>query len=97
MYGSVFRWWVKPGMDQKVMQLIEEFRANPPAGYVGAATYKLDSGGGEYITAAAHTDKASYAENAQRPEQAEWFAKFRECLADDVAWNDGEIVAGKVG
>ncbi len=97
MYGSVFRWRVKPGMDAKVMQLIEEFRANPPEGFVGAATYKLDSGEGEYITAAAHNDKASYLENGQRPEQADWFAKFRECLAADVEWHDGEIVAGEVG
>ena len=97
MYGSVFRWRVKPGMDERVMQLIEEFRADPPEGFVGAATYKLNAGGGEYITAAAHRDKSSYQEHAGREAQAAWFAKFQDCLDGDVEWNDGEVVAGSVG
>jgi hypothetical protein len=94
MYGTVFRYRVKPGMEEKVSALITEFEANPPEGFVAAWTYRLDSGGGEYITAAAHTSKESYVENAGRPAQAAWFQSFRELLVDDPEWNDGEIVHG---
>jgi quinol monooxygenase YgiN len=97
MYGSVFRFRVKPGKDQEVMDLIKEFRANPPDGFVGAATYRLDEGDGAYMTAAAHTSKEAYLENGSRAEQAAWFARFRELLAEDVQWHDGEIVDGEVG
>jgi quinol monooxygenase YgiN len=97
MYGSVFRFRVKPGKDQEVMDLINEFLANPPEGFVGAATYRLDAGDGAYMTAAAHTSKEAYLENGGRPEQAAWFARFRALLVDDVEWNDGEVVAGEVG
>lgn len=56
----------------------------------------LDKGGTEFITATAHTDQDGYLENASRPEQAMCFQRFRELLADNVEWRDGEIVAGGV-
>jgi len=94
VYGTVFRYRVKPGMEQQHIELFKEFDANPPEGYVTSWTYRLDKGGNEYITAAAHTDKEAYLENAKRPEQGAFFERFRELLADDVEWNDGEIVVG---
>jgi hypothetical protein len=94
MYGTVFRYRVKPGMEHKHIELFKEFDANPPEGYVTSWTYRLDKGGNEYITAAAHTDKEAYLENAKRPAQGAFFERFRELLAEDVEWNDGEIVVG---
>ena len=94
MYGTVFRYRVKPGMELKHVELFKKFDANPPDGYVASWTYRLDSDDNEYITAAAHTDKEAYLENAKRPEQGAFFERFRELLADDVEWNDGEIVVG---
>jgi hypothetical protein len=97
MYGTVFRYRVKPGMEQQHIELFKNFDEHPPKGFVGAWTYRLDRGGNEYITAAAHTSKAAYAENAKRPEQGEFFQRFRDLLVDDVEWNDGEIVVGGGG
>jgi Antibiotic biosynthesis monooxygenase len=96
MYGTVFRYRVKPGMEDEVLALFTEFQDSPPEGFVAAWTYRLDSGDGEYITAAAHTSKESYLANATRPEQAAWFERFRGMLVDDVQWHDGEIVHGDV-
>jgi hypothetical protein len=81
-------------MEQQHIEQFKAFDANPPEGYVASWTYRLDKGGNEYITAAAHTDKAAYLENAKRAEQGAFFERFRELLADDVEWNDGEIVVG---
>ncbi len=94
MYGTVFRYRVKPGMEQQHVELFKDFDANPPEGYVASWTYRLDAGQNEYITAAAHTDREAYLENATRPEQGAFFERFRALLADDVEWNDGEIVVG---
>jgi hypothetical protein len=92
MYGTIFRYRVKPGMEQKHIELFKDFEAHPPEGFVAAWTYRLDKGGSEFMTAAAHTDKAAYLENAGRPAQAKFFESFRELLDGDVEWNDGEII-----
>lgn len=92
MYGTVFRYRLKPGMEQQHLELFKNFDANPPEGYVASWTYRLDAGNNEYITAAAHSDRAAYLENAARPEQSAFFERFRALLAADVVWNDGEIV-----
>jgi hypothetical protein len=94
MYGTVFRYRLKPGMEQQHIELFKEFDANPPEGYVASWTYRLDAGHNEYITAAAHTDREAYLANATRPAQGAFFERFRALLADDVEWNDGEIVVG---
>jgi hypothetical protein len=97
MYGTVFRYRVKPGMEQKLPELLREFDTNPPEGFVAGWTYRLDKGGDDYITAVSFTDKDAYLRNANRPEQAAFFQRFRDLLADDVEWNDGEIVVEQAG
>ncbi|MGA8207036.1 MAG: hypothetical protein WB801_01745 [Candidatus Dormiibacterota bacterium] len=92
MYGTVFRYQVKPGIGPRLPELFKEFDANPPAGFIAGWTYRLDAGSDHYITAVAFTDKDAYMKNANSPTQATFFERFRELLADDVEWNDGEIV-----
>jgi hypothetical protein len=94
MYGTVFRYRVKAGMEKRFEEVTREFLSNPPEGFEGALTYRLDKGGSEYITAAAHKDKQSYQENAGSPRQDEWFKSLRETLESDPEWNDGEIIFG---
>ena len=97
MYGTVFRYRVKPGMGGRLPELLKEFDASPPAGFVAGWTYRLDEGSDEYITAVSFTDKDAYVDNANSPEQAAFFERFRELLAEDVEWNDGEIVVVQTG
>jgi hypothetical protein len=92
MYGTVFRYRLKSGMEQQHVDLLKEFDTNPPEGFVGGWTYRLDSGAGEFMTAVSFADKDAYLQNANGPEQAEFFRRFRELLSQDVEWNDGEIV-----
>jgi antibiotic biosynthesis monooxygenase (ABM) superfamily enzyme len=96
MYGTVFRYRLKPGMEQQWLELSREFQQNPPKGFIGAVTYRLDKGGDEYITAAAHSDKASYQENADSPEQHAFYERMRSMMVEDPEWNDGEILLGEI-
>ncbi len=97
MYGTVFQYRLKPGKEAEFDRMTEEFMANPPEGFVGAWTYRLDAGNNEYITAAAHSSKAAYQENAQSAAQAKWFEGLRALMVDDPQWHDGEITHGKPG
>ncbi|HZB97744.1 MAG TPA: hypothetical protein VE219_04010 [Candidatus Sulfotelmatobacter sp.] len=91
MYGTVMRYRLKPGMEERHAELVKEFEANKPAGFVRALLYTLDSGNGEYMTAAAHTDKEAYARDGQSPTQSAWFQRFSEIVDGEVSFNDGEI------
>src|SRR5487761_550449 len=56
MYGTVTRYHLKPGAEEESVALARELEQNPPPGYVGGYTFRLDSGGSEYITAAVWSD-----------------------------------------
>ena len=88
MYGTVARMKVKPGKEKEMM----EIGRNSPPGMVFGYVYKLDSGNDEYIMVAGFTDKEAYVKNANSPEMHEEYLRYRELLAAEPEWNDGEIV-----
>ena len=92
MYGTVSRVRIKPGSEEALLAVTRDFSANAPPGFVSAFMYRLDSGGDEYITAAAFSDKAAYERNSNEPAQQAWFARLRELMVDDPQWHDGEII-----
>ena len=57
--------------------------------------WTLTSGAGdEYITPAVYTDRETYTKNSNDERQQRWFQCFRELLAEDPSWNDGEVIEG---
>ena len=92
MYGTVSRFRIKPGSEEELLAVTRDFGANPPPGFVGAYLYRLNSGGDEYITAAAFSDKATYERNSNEPRQQAWFARMSELMVGDPQWSDGEII-----
>lgn len=91
MYGTVSRYRLKPGWEQAAIALSKDLGQNPPPGYVGGYTYRLDAGGDEYITASVWSDRETYVQNAN-DQQQQWFARVRELLVGDPQWNDAEVV-----
>ncbi|MBI4299206.1 MAG: antibiotic biosynthesis monooxygenase [Chloroflexi bacterium] len=99
MYGSIFRMKVKPGQEQKVIDLFNEWdKVERPKvkGAIAGYVMKPDSKSGELIGVAVFQDKASYRANAERPEQDRWFRKMREHLQADPQWEDGEYLRSQL-
>lgn len=92
MYGTVMRYHTKPGSEAEHLALTKEFLADPPAGFVATYTYRLDSGGDEYVTAAIFTDKDAYVRNGNDPRQDQWYKRFQALLVGDMEWSDGELI-----
>ena len=92
MYGTVARMRVKPGSEQQLLEIgrRDDMRSIP--GLVAQAVYRLDGRPNEYILVVAFETKEAYQANANSPEQHQRYLQFRQLLADDPAWNDGEIV-----
>ncbi len=94
MYGTIARITPKPGMDQAIVQSVEDWqRQRRPIvkGAVAAYLYRLDKGG--MMMAAVFQSKEAYVANAEDPAQDQWYQKFRALLAAEPEWNDGEVVA----
>lgn len=98
MYGTVYRFRVKPGKEQELQRYMEEEQAElqrlRTAGMIASYVYKLDNDG--YMGAVVWDTKERYHANANDPAQDRWYRKFRELLDADPEWNDGEIVAASV-
>ena len=95
MYGTVYRFQVKPGMEQELPRYLQdqetEIQRLLAAGMIASYVYKLDNGG--YVGAVLWDSKERYHANANHPAQERWYRGFRELLEADPEWNDGEIVA----
>jgi quinol monooxygenase YgiN len=91
MYGTVARMRIKPGTVARFLELSREFEGQI-AGIVSQTVYHMDADPAEYYLAVVFTDKAAYEANAASPEQHARFLQYRELLAADPEWHDGEVV-----
>ena len=95
MYGTIIRLKVKPGFDEKVVELFEQWNRDRKPNVDGALNGYLmrpDGKADEFVGVALFRDRASYEANASNPEQDRWFRKLRETLLSDPQWEDGEYV-----
>ena len=100
MYGTIFRMKVKPGQEEAVVSLMQEWekeRKPKVGGAVGGYVMKPDNKQGLLIGVAVFKDKASYMANADDPDQDRWFRKIRDLLEADPEWEDGEYVVDMSG
>ena len=95
MYGTIYRFEPKPGKEAEALRFLafetqQDIARLKAAGMVAASVYKLDKGA--YMGVVAFENKEKYVANANDPAQDQWYQQFRELLASDPEWNDGEIV-----
>jgi quinol monooxygenase YgiN len=95
MYGTVATIKVKPGRDEELLALLDEWNRDyrpKVKGAMGGTVYRLDADPNTFIMTAVFQDKATYEANADSPEQDKWYQRLRSTLTADPDWHDGEIV-----
>lgn len=95
MYGTVAKIRVKPGRMDDVKKLNEEWKRDympKVQGTVGSLIYELDNEPDTLVLCAVFESKESYSANADSPDQDEWYTRFRDCMAGDPEWMDGQVV-----
>jgi hypothetical protein len=96
-YGTIFRMRPKPGAEQQIVRLMEEWqrdRQPKVKGVVGGYLFKPDKRPGELVGVAVFQDRDSFMANANDPEQDAWYSRLREQLEADPEWEDGTIQSG---
>lgn len=94
MYGTVAHLKVKPGELEDLLAVGSEWdrEHGKVPGAVATYMYKLDADPNRLMMAVVFESRESYLRNADDPATDKWFRRFREHLAEDPEWNDGEIV-----
>ncbi|MCA1646043.1 MAG: antibiotic biosynthesis monooxygenase [Chloroflexi bacterium] len=95
MYGTVARMRVKPGRQEQLQKLNDEWvdrRGRQVSGYVASYVLRPDNQPDELILLAIFKDRESYRANASDPEQDRWYRQMREQLEADPEWTDGEMI-----
>ena len=94
MYGTMARIRVRPGHGEQLEALGREFeeqRRPRVDGFVCSYLLTPDGHPDERLLLAVFRDRASYRANADDPEQDRWFRRWREHMAADPEWTDGEV------
>jgi antibiotic biosynthesis monooxygenase (ABM) superfamily enzyme len=92
MYGTIARVRVKPGMEDKFMEMFHHFEELDVPGYLGTYCYRMDVDSHEFYMAVAFKDKETYVKNADSQEQDARYKEMAELFEGEPEWHDGEIV-----
>jgi quinol monooxygenase YgiN len=92
MYGTVAKLKIKPGKEEAFREFGKRTSEDAPPGLVFDYVFKLDSGNDEYFLVVGFTDKDAYVKNAESPEMHQRYEEYRNLLAAEPEWHDGEIV-----
>jgi quinol monooxygenase YgiN len=91
MYGTVARMRIKPGTEERLIELSRTSEASIP-GLIASQVYRMDADPLECYLAVTFVSKEAYVANANSPEQHERYLQYRELLAAEPEWHDGTIV-----
>jgi quinol monooxygenase YgiN len=92
MYGTVARMQIKPGAEEELRQFARDVETDAVPGFVFQHVYRMDADPDAFILVVAFENKDTYLANANSPEQAARYRRYRDLLAGEPEWNDGEIV-----
>jgi quinol monooxygenase YgiN len=92
MYGTIARLRLKPGMDERLREVLGELRPQVP-GLLFDHLYRLEADPHEFYLVVAFASREAYRANAASPEQHARYERYRQLLAADPEWHDGEIVS----
>jgi heme-degrading monooxygenase HmoA len=91
VYGTIAKMKLKPGADEKIMQVMEGAQTGRE-GHVATYVFKSDADPNIHFVTTIFESKTAYKKFADSPEQDKRFHQLRELLAADPEWHDGEVV-----
>jgi heme-degrading monooxygenase HmoA len=96
MFGTIARLKVKPGQEQAVVELFDEWgREFQPKvkGALAGYLYHSETNPDDCLLVVGFADRDSYQDNAESSAQQEWHQRLRQHLTKDPVWEDGRIVS----
>ena len=91
MYGTVAKMKLKPGAEEKIMQVMEGTQ-DGREGHIATYVFKSDADPNVHFVATVFESKSAYKKFADSPAQDKRFHQMRDLLAADPEWHDGEVI-----
>ena len=92
MYGTIARFRVKTGSEEKLIEFTKAEDMIGIPGMVSTFVYRMDEDPSEHYLVVVFESKDAYMKNAESPEQDARYRQFIELLEGEPEWHDGEIV-----
>ena len=92
MYGTIAKMRLKPGMHDRMLELTRKYESADVPGYRGDIVYRSDDDPDVYYLVVRFDSREAYRANAESPDQHQRYLEYREILAADPEWHDGEVV-----
>jgi hypothetical protein len=93
MYGTVARYRLKPGMEDRLLAFEREIQAARLPGLVAEFTFRMDDDPNVYIEAVVFASREAYRAVAESPEQDARYRKLLALLEGPPEWHDGGVMA----
>jgi len=97
MYGTVARYRLKPGMQDKLLAFEAEIRAAKIPGLIAEFTFRTDEDPTVCYEAIVFESREAYQALADSPEQDARYHKLLELLEAAPEWHDGEVINADFG
>jgi hypothetical protein len=92
MYGSIARYRIKPGTEEKLLAFEREIKEARLPGLVAEFTFRMDDDPHVYYEAVVFESKDAYRAVADSPEQDARYRKLLTLMEQPPDWNDGIVV-----
>ncbi|HSP08760.1 MAG TPA: antibiotic biosynthesis monooxygenase [Candidatus Dormibacteraeota bacterium] len=91
MYGTIAKMKLKPGAEEKVMQVMGG-SDNRAEGHVSTFVFRSDADPTVHFVTTVFESKQAYKKFADSAEQSARFHQIKELLAAEPEWHDGEVI-----
>ncbi len=91
MYGTIARFRMKPGMEERLQEFSRQEVPQIP-GFVFQHVYRMDADPNDHFLVVAFESREAYQANATSPEQHERYRQYSELMETEPEWHDGEIL-----
>ncbi|HUZ85636.1 MAG TPA: antibiotic biosynthesis monooxygenase family protein [Candidatus Baltobacterales bacterium] len=91
MYGTIAKMKLKPGAEEKVMQVMGG-SDSAAEGHVSTFVFKSDADPNVHFVTTVFESKDAYKRFADSAEQSRRFHQIKDLLAGEPEWHDGEFI-----
>jgi quinol monooxygenase YgiN len=91
-YGTVARYRIKPGQEEKLMGVMKDFEKSPPAGWIYTTFFRSAEDQNSIWMSVVFDSEESYRKNADSPEMDRQYQAMLEHLQGEPEWHDGHVI-----
>lgn len=91
-YGTIARYRVKPGHEDRFLEQMKGFEASPPKGWIYTTIFRSTADEGDVWMSVVFESEELYKKNAASPDMGGQYQAMLEHLRGEPEWHDGHVI-----